>query len=75
MSPTRQASEFVAATTLADAPADVQHLAKRSILDGLGLAIARDLSRGMGGDLRAEKNDSGAMFVLSLRKASRPGRS
>jgi signal transduction histidine kinase len=39
---------------------------------GLGLAFARALARGMGGDVRADKNDSGATFVLTLRKASRP---
>jgi C4-dicarboxylate-specific signal transduction histidine kinase len=36
------------------------------------LAIARDLARGMGGDLRAEKNDKGASFLLTLRRATRP---
>lgn len=40
MSLTRQTSEFVAAVQLADVPTTVCHAAKRSILDGLGLAIA-----------------------------------
>jgi signal transduction histidine kinase len=33
---------------------------------GLGLAISRDLARGMGGDLSLEDSDVGARFVLSL---------
>jgi signal transduction histidine kinase len=36
---------------------------------GLGLAISRDLARGMGGDLVVESHDgSGARFVLTLRR-------
>jgi 2-methylcitrate dehydratase PrpD len=37
---TRKTSEFIANEQLEDVPAPVRHLAKRSILDGLGLAIA-----------------------------------
>jgi 2-methylcitrate dehydratase PrpD len=37
---TRGTSEFVATARLSDVPPAVRHLAKRSILDGLGLAIA-----------------------------------
>jgi signal transduction histidine kinase len=38
---------------------------------GLGLAISRDLARGMGGDLRVRSTDGGgATFTLSLRRAS-----
>src|SRR5512143_75561 len=37
---TRQTSEFIATVQLADVPATTAHVAKRSILDGLGLAIA-----------------------------------
>jgi 2-methylcitrate dehydratase PrpD len=40
MSLTGGTSEFVASAQLADVPASVLHLAKRSVLDGLGLAIA-----------------------------------
>jgi len=37
---------------------------------GLGLAISRDLARGMGGDLRAVRRDGqGAIFVLTLPRA------
>jgi PAS domain S-box-containing protein len=40
---------------------------------GLGLAISRDLARGMGGDLRADSAASqGATFVLSLPRAAAP---
>jgi signal transduction histidine kinase len=40
---------------------------------GLGLAISRDLARGMGGDLRAESEDGqGAMLILTLPRASAP---
>lgn len=40
MSLTVGTSEFIGSTQLADVPDRVRHLAKRSILDGLGLAIA-----------------------------------
>ena len=40
MTLTAGTSEFIATAQLADVPAVVRHLAKRSILDGLGLAIA-----------------------------------
>jgi 2-methylcitrate dehydratase PrpD len=40
MSLTASTSEFIATAHLADVPPAVRHLAKRSILDGLGLAIA-----------------------------------
>jgi signal transduction histidine kinase len=36
---------------------------------GLGLAISRELARGMGGDLWAEPAESGARFVLRLARA------
>jgi signal transduction histidine kinase len=37
---------------------------------GLGLAIARELARGMGGELELQRSDpSGAAFVLRLRNA------
>jgi PAS domain S-box-containing protein len=40
---------------------------------GLGLAISRDLARGMGGDLRAESEAGrGATLVLSLPRAAAP---
>ena len=40
---------------------------------GLGLAISRDLARGMGGDLRAESEEGqGAMLILTLPRASAP---
>jgi C4-dicarboxylate-specific signal transduction histidine kinase len=35
---------------------------------GLGLALSRRLARDMGGDLRLDKSDDGAKFVLELRK-------
>jgi 2-methylcitrate dehydratase PrpD len=37
---TARTSDFIATAQLADVPPGVRHLAKRSILDGLGLAIA-----------------------------------
>jgi 2-methylcitrate dehydratase PrpD len=40
MSLTRTVSRFVVDTTLASVPQGVAHLAKRSILDGIGLAVA-----------------------------------
>jgi 2-methylcitrate dehydratase PrpD len=42
---TRHVAEFVACTTADDVPASVRGLAKRSILDGLGLAVAGSRSR------------------------------
>jgi PAS domain S-box-containing protein len=40
---------------------------------GLGLAISRDLARGMGGDLHARnEHGQGATLVLSLRRAAAP---
>jgi signal transduction histidine kinase len=40
---------------------------------GLGLAISRDLARGMGGDLRAERTEGqGATLILTLQRAARP---
>ncbi len=42
---TRDASEFIVGTRLDDIPDDVRHLARRSILDGLGLAVAGARSR------------------------------
>jgi 2-methylcitrate dehydratase PrpD len=45
---TRQVAEFVAGTGAADIPTDVRELAKRSILDGLGLAVAGARSRAAG---------------------------
>ena len=40
---------------------------------GLGLAISRDLARGMGGDLRAESyGGQGATLILTLPKATPP---
>ncbi|MGH9107269.1 MAG: MmgE/PrpD family protein, partial [Acidimicrobiales bacterium] len=42
---TTEVSEFVADASLADLPDDVMHLAKRSILDGLGLAFAGSRTR------------------------------
>jgi PAS domain S-box-containing protein len=39
---------------------------------GLGLAISRDLARGMGGDLRAESTPgTGSAFILTLPRAGR----
>ena len=43
---TRQVSDFVVSARLADVPLTVQKLAKRSILDGLGLAVAGSRSQG-----------------------------
>ncbi len=40
MSITAEVSEFITSTDLTDVPSSVLHLAKRSILDGLGLAVA-----------------------------------
>ncbi|HEX3243762.1 MAG TPA: MmgE/PrpD family protein [Chloroflexota bacterium] len=57
MSLTRYVAEFATSVTLADIPADVLHLGKRSILDGLGLALAgsrshaSEILRGHVGDL------------------------
>lgn len=42
---TSEVSGFIVATRLEDVPAPVVHLAKRSILDGLGLAVAGSRSR------------------------------
>jgi PAS domain S-box-containing protein len=40
---------------------------------GLGLAISRDLARGMGGDLRAERTEGqGATLILTLPRAATP---
>jgi 2-methylcitrate dehydratase PrpD len=43
---TRHVAEFVAATQFKDLPPDVIELGKKSILDGLGLAIASGKSKG-----------------------------
>lgn len=43
---TRQVSDFIVATPLEDIPDSVTRLAKRSILDSLGLAVAGARSRG-----------------------------
>jgi 2-methylcitrate dehydratase PrpD len=43
---TRYVAEFATSVTLADVPTDVLHLGKRSILDGLGLALAGSRSYG-----------------------------
>ena len=41
---------------------------------GLGLAISRDLARGMGGDLRADSMEGhGAALILTLPRATSPG--
>jgi len=41
---------------------------------GLGLAISRDLARGMGGDLRADSiQGHGAALILTLPRAAAPG--
>jgi signal transduction histidine kinase len=38
---------------------------------GLGLAISRDLARGMGGDLRVRSEEGvGSTFTLTLRRAA-----
>ncbi len=39
-------ADFIVATTARDIPADVAHLGKRSVLDGLGLALAGAASEG-----------------------------
>ena len=39
-------ADFIVATTASDIPADVAHLGKRSVLDGLGLALAGAASEG-----------------------------
>ena len=40
---------------------------------GLGLAISRDLARGMGGELHAESEEGqGAMLFLTLPRAAAP---
>jgi 2-methylcitrate dehydratase PrpD len=45
---TREVAEFVRTASLADVPETVQRLAKRSILDGLGLAVAGSRSTAAG---------------------------
>jgi 2-methylcitrate dehydratase PrpD len=42
---TGRVAEFITSTTMGDIPSDVAKLAKRSILDGLGLAVAGSRSR------------------------------
>lgn len=39
---------------------------------GLGLAISRDLARGMGGDLEIMRSDVGACFAVRLKRAEDP---
>jgi len=42
---TRQVAEFIVKTTYADLPAEVLELGKKSILDGLGLALAGSVAK------------------------------
>lgn len=42
---TREVAEFVVTTTAADIPADVIELGKKSILDGIGLALSGSVAR------------------------------
>jgi 2-methylcitrate dehydratase PrpD len=69
---TRYVAEFATSVTLADIPADVLHLGKRSILDGLGLALAGSRSHGSE-ILRAHVDELGgrgdATVIGSLQKA------
>jgi len=58
---------FVVATRAHDVPADVAHLGKRSVLDGIGLALARSLVELHGGAIWAESTvGSGSRFTFSL---------
>ena len=41
---TDEVAEFVVSTKFADIPRDVAHLGKRSVLDGIGLALAGSVS-------------------------------
>ncbi|HEU4671730.1 MAG TPA: MmgE/PrpD family protein [Candidatus Limnocylindrales bacterium] len=60
MALTREVAEFVACAGLGDVPSAVRELAKRSILDGLGLAVAGARSRAAA-IARAEVGSYGAL--------------
>jgi len=58
---TRELAEFILSTTLEDIPAEVAGLAKKSILDGFGLALAGSVA------------ESGTIVQKYLRSISSPG--
>jgi 2-methylcitrate dehydratase PrpD len=66
MSLTRYVAEFLTGAQLDDVPAEVVHLAKRSILDGLGLALAgaRNIAASTVREHVLDQGSSGAATIL-----------